>query len=229
MEHAGADMISGEWTTVGLWLAVVVSGLYHGINPGMGWPLAVSAGLAQRNLSALASALGFVGAGHFLAMLMGLLPFALLATFFAWQMQVQIIASALLLLLGLFVLVARRKSSAGDHIPRMQLGMSSFCAAIAHGGGLMLVPVYLGLCGGALDKGHSAASTLIGTNLGMAILVSLTHCLAMMGSGGTMACLVWWCAGRKRSWRAIDPRLAWTVGILVAGTFSLGFAAALGR
>ena len=31
--------------TAGLWLAVVASGVYHGVNPGMGWPLAVSAAL----------------------------------------------------------------------------------------------------------------------------------------------------------------------------------------
>ena len=33
-----------RWTTAGLWLAVVASGLYHGVNPGMGWPLAVRPG-----------------------------------------------------------------------------------------------------------------------------------------------------------------------------------------
>ena len=29
-----------DWTPAGLWLAVIASGLYHGVNPGMGWPLA---------------------------------------------------------------------------------------------------------------------------------------------------------------------------------------------
>jgi hypothetical protein len=39
--------------------------------------------------------------------------------------------------------------------------------------GLMLVPIYLGLCRTAdLDTGHEAAGTLINANLGMAILVS---------------------------------------------------------
>ena len=38
-------MVPGDGTTAWLWLAVVGSGIYHGINPGMGWPLAVSAGL----------------------------------------------------------------------------------------------------------------------------------------------------------------------------------------
>ena len=30
-----------DWAPAGLWLAVIASGLYHGVNPGMGWPLAV--------------------------------------------------------------------------------------------------------------------------------------------------------------------------------------------
>ena len=38
-------MTETGWTMAGLWLAVVASGLYHGVNPGMGWPLAVSAAL----------------------------------------------------------------------------------------------------------------------------------------------------------------------------------------
>ena len=34
----GTDMT----TLTALWGAVILSGLYHGVNPGMGWPLAVS-------------------------------------------------------------------------------------------------------------------------------------------------------------------------------------------
>jgi hypothetical protein len=53
------------------------------------------------------------------------------------------------------------------------LGLWSFAVAIAHGAGLMLVPIYLGLCREAdFDKGHDAAGTLINANLDMAVLVS---------------------------------------------------------
>src|ERR1041385_3351062 len=67
-------------TPAPLWLAVIASGLYHGVNPGMGWPLAVSAGLMQRRSSALVAALGPLMAGHLLAMFLVMLPFALLVT-----------------------------------------------------------------------------------------------------------------------------------------------------
>ena len=49
----GLNLSGADWTPAGLWLAVVASGLYHGVNPGMGWPLAVSAGLMDRSSRAL--------------------------------------------------------------------------------------------------------------------------------------------------------------------------------
>ena len=61
-----------------LWWAVIFSGFYHGLNPGMGWPLAVSAALMDRKTSALPKALGALAFGHFLAMTAILLPFSLM-------------------------------------------------------------------------------------------------------------------------------------------------------
>jgi hypothetical protein len=64
-----------DWAPAWLWMAVVASGLYHGVNPGMGWPLAVSAGLMERSSRALIAALWPLMVGHLLAMLLVLLPF----------------------------------------------------------------------------------------------------------------------------------------------------------
>jgi hypothetical protein len=47
-----------EWTTASLWLAVVASGIYHGLNPGMGWPLAISAGLMGNGRRDVVAAFG---------------------------------------------------------------------------------------------------------------------------------------------------------------------------
>ena len=57
-----------DWVSAGLWLAVVASGVYHGVNPGMGWPLAVSAGLMGKGRHDLIASLGPLGTRHFLAM-----------------------------------------------------------------------------------------------------------------------------------------------------------------
>ena len=56
----------------------------------------------------------------------------------------------------------------------------------------MLVPIYLGLCRTVdLDKGHAAAGALINANLGMAVMVSVVHSVAMIAAGGLLAWLVY--------------------------------------
>ena len=50
------------------------------------------------------------------------------------------------------------------------------------------MPIYLGLCRAAdLDNGHEAAGALMNANLGMAVLVSGVHALAMIAAGGILA------------------------------------------
>ena len=217
------NLSGANWTPAGLWLAVVASGLYHGVNPGMGWPLAVSAGLMQRNSRALVAALWPLSAGHLLAMLLVLLPFALLVALVEWQRQIQCGASLLLIGFGIFRLFNRRHPRVLARIRPTQLGLWSFAVAIAHGAGLMLVPIYLGLCQASdLDKGHEAAGTLINANLGMAVLVSVVHSAAMIAAGGCSAWLVYRYLGLKfvsRSWFNLDR--TWAVSLILVGALAL--------
>ena len=125
-----------DWTPTGLWLAVVASGLYHGVSPGMGWPLAVSAGLMERKSGALVAALWPLWIGHLLAMLLVLLPFALLVVLVEWQRQIQVGASSLVIGFGIFLLVNRRHARMLARIRPTQLALWSFAVAIAHGAGL---------------------------------------------------------------------------------------------
>ena len=214
---------AADWTPAWLWLAVVASGLYHGINPGMGWPLAVSAGLMDRSSRALLAALGPLAAGHLLAMLVLLLPFAVLVALVEWQRPVQVGASLIVIAFGIFRLVDRRHPRALARIRPTQLGLWSFAVAIAHGAGLMLVPIYLGLCREAdLDKGHEAAGALMNANLGVAVLVSVVHATAMIAAGGCTAWLVYRYLGLKflsRSWFNLDA--TWAVSLILVGTIAL--------
>jgi hypothetical protein len=212
-----------DWTPAALWLAVVASGLYHGVNPGMGWPLTVSAGLMERRSGALVAALGPLMAGHLLAMLVMILPFTLLVTLVQWQLQARIGASLLVIGFGVFRLVNRRHPRVLARIPPTQLGLWSFAVAIAHGAGLMLVPIYLGLCRAAdPDTGHEAAGVLINNNLGMAVLVSIVHSIAMIAAGGVLAWLVYRYLGLKyvaRSWFNLDA--TWACSLILVGALSL--------
>ncbi|MGL4966582.1 MAG: hypothetical protein ACRC67_35490 [Inquilinus sp.] len=207
----------------GLWLAVVASGLYHGVNPGMGWPLAVSAGLMERSPRALVAALGPLTIGHLLAMAVVILPFALLVTLVAWQQPIRIGASLLVIGFGVFRLVNRRHPRALARIRPTQLGLWSFAVAMAHGAGLMLVPIYLGLCRAAGTD--QAAGTLIGGDLGMGVLVSAVHSVAMVAAGGAFAWLVYRTLGLKavaRSWFNLD--IVWAGSLVLVGGLSLALA-----
>jgi len=87
----------------------------------------------------------------------------------------------------------------------------------------MLVPIYLGLCqAGDLDKGHAAAGALINANLGMAVVVSVVHSVAMIAAGGLLAWLVYRYLGLKfvsRSWFNLDA--IWAVSLILVGALSL--------
>jgi hypothetical protein len=191
----------------------------------MGWPLAVSAGMMEKSPRPLVAALGALAAGHLLAMLVMILPFSLLISLVYWQRQIRIGASVLVMGFGAFRLIDRRHPRALARIKPSQLALWSFAAAIAHGAGLMLAPIYLGLCeANGLNRGDAAAGTLISANLGMALLVSIVHSGAMIAAGGLCAWLVYRYLGLKfvaRSWFNLDA--TWAATLILIGAISLAF------
>jgi hypothetical protein len=151
------------------------------------------------------------------------LPFSLLAALVQWQRQIQIGASLLVIGFGMFRFINRRHPRLLARIRPTQLGLWSFAVAIAHGAGLMLVPIYLGLCRAPdLNGGHEAAGALINANLGMAVLVSVVHSVAMIAAGGFLAWLVYRYLGLKfvsRSWFNLDA--TWALSLILVGALSL--------
>jgi hypothetical protein len=218
--------------TVALWLAVVAIGLYHGLNPAMGWPLAVANGLTQRSPAAVFATVLPLGGGHFLAMAVVLVPFAWLSWYAAWSQPIRFAAGALVLLFGAYKLVRRRHPRALARIRPTQLAWWSFLAATAHGAGLMLLPFMLGLCATpaaphGMDGAHgSLMSTLAQSTLGTALSVAAVHTLAMMLAGIAMAWAVYRYLGLqflRRAWFNLD--LAWAASLMLAG--GAGIATAL--
>jgi len=213
-------------TTEGLWLAVIASGLYHGLNPAMGWPLAVSAALMERRNASLYRALAALGVGHLLAMSAILLPFALLTALVEWQRQIRIAAALAVIGYGLWLLIRRRHPRVITRIRPSQITLWSFAVATAHGAGLMLVPIYLGLCRAeAPEAAHRAAATLIGGDLRLALAVALAHTAAMLAAGGMMAVLVYRWLGLKvlpRTWLNLDT--PWAASLVAVGGIALAVA-----
>ena len=209
--------------TAALWWAVVAIGFYHGLNPGMGWPLAVSSALMERRSSALPRALAALAGGHFLSMTAILLPFSLMVALMDWQGEIRIGAAMVVIAMGVYLLITRRHPKFLSRVPPSKLALWSFLAALAHGAGLMLVPMYLGLCdSGTLDTGHRAAVSLMTANVATAMLVAAVHTLAMVAAGGALALLVYLWLGLRflsKTWFNLD--LAWAASLVMVGLIGL--------
>lgn len=206
-----------------LWWAVIVSGLYHGLNPAMGWPLAVSSALMEKKRTALIYALAALSAGHFMAMMVILLPFSMMTTLVYWEREVRIGAGLILIALGIYLLVVRRHPRILSRVPPSRLALWSFLVAMAHGAGLMLVPIYLGICAPQhQDAGHLASGSLMAGNIGTAFLVGVTHTAAMTLAGGALAAGTYFWLGLKflsKTWFNLDT--VWAVSLIVVGFLGL--------
>ena len=221
--------------TAALWLTVIAVGLYHGLNPAMGWPLAVANGMTKQRASAVVATLLPLGGGHFMAMAVVLIPFAWLNWYVEWSRAIRLGAGVLVLLFGVFKLVNRRHPRALARIRPTQLAWWSFLMATAHGAGLMLVPVMLGLCvtapaavdtATAADVGHATVMNYLAqSNVATAVVVAAVHTLAMMFAGLSMAWAVYRYLGLpflRRVW--LDLELVWGWSLVIAGAAGVGMA-----
>lgn len=223
-------------TSAALWLTIVAVGLYHGLNPAMGWPLAVANGMAEQRASAVLATLLPLGGGHFMAMAVVLVPFAWLSWYVEWSRAIRLGAGALVLLFGIFKLIQRRHPRALARIRPTQLAWWSFLMATAHGAGLMLVPFMLGLCATAppaanavamaRDVGHvTVMNYLAQSSVATAIVVATVHTLAMMLAGLGMAWAVYRYLGLRflrRAWLNLDG--VWGVSLVIAGAAGIAMA-----
>ena len=206
-----------------LWWAVIFSGFYHGVNPGMGWPLAVSAALMTQKRRDLWRALGLLSAGHLLAMLAILLPFSIMIFLVDWEKHIRIGAGLLVMAMGMYLLINPRHPRYLARVHPARLALWSFLAAVAHGAGLMLVPIYLGICAiGENEGGHAAAETLMSGNVSIALAVAFAHTAAMTMAGGIIAVVIYHWLGLKflsKTWFNLDR--VWAISLVLVGALGI--------
>ena len=219
-----------------LWFGVVAIGAYHGLNPAMGWPLAVANGLSEKRGAAVIATFVPLGLGHLLAMALLLVPFALLSWLLTWQRELRIGAGGLVMLFGLSRLFLRRHPRWMMRVRPSRLLLWSFLMATAHGAALMLLPFFIGLCQAPVANGptgpisifdHENVMGLMRTNLGTAVAVSLLHSAAMIVAGLGMAWLVYrWLGLRALRSTWLDLDLVWALSLIAAGAAAVVMAAA---
>ncbi len=211
------------------WLALLVLGAFHGLNPAIGWLFAVALGLQERRLRAVTAALGPIALGHALAIGLIAVPVGLLGL---------VLPERALLVLGGLALLAfaahkvatrfRHPRWVGMRVGSRDLVLWSFLMATAHGAGLMLVPVLARLRGGGLAaamaaSGHAHHMTGGPDPLAPALAAVAVHTAAMLLVMGTIALVVYRKLGvevLRRAWINLD--LIWVGALVTAGGITLG-------
>jgi len=168
----------------GPWLAIVGLGLFHGVNPAMGWLFAVALGLHRHSQRVVLLSLMPIAVGHAVAVATVLIIILSLGLVLDWMILSRLTG---VLLIGWAIWHALR-----HHRQRVRIGMRtgmaglavwSFLMASAHGAGLMLVPVIVPLClsgtttltaGGSLPTALAALAVHTATMLAMIAVISVT-------------------------------------------------------
>lgn len=189
----------------------------------MGWPLAVSAALMSGKKIQLPIALGVLGLGHLLAMMAILLPFSFLTILIENQGSVQLGASVIVILMGFYLLWNRRHPKYLARVHPARLALWSFLAAMAHGAGLMLVPMYLGISGKATaGASHAHANHMMVDNIASAIRVAVVHTLAMLVAAAIIATVIYFWLGLKflsKTWFNLD--VVWALSLVIVGAVGI--------
>jgi hypothetical protein len=210
-----------------LWLTLAGLGAYHGLNPAMGWLFAVSRGMQQRSRRAVLSSLLPIAIGHELSLVL-VAAVALVAAATIDVAVLHVVAAVLLLAFGVFRFV---KPRAHPRWTRMrvngrELTLWSFLMASAHGAGLMIAPVLLGIGGAAAASagshdhsplGVASSSSLLEAAAGLAI-----HVATMLAVMAVVAVVVYEKLGvevLRRAW--INTDQLWAGSFVVAAGITL--------
>ena len=204
------------------WLMLMALGAFHGINPGMGWLFAVALGMQERRRGAVLRALVPLGAGHALAVA-GAVGVALAIGTVVPMRALRWPIAGVLVSLGLMRFFRHRHPRwVGMRVGMGGLTVWSFLMATAHGAGLMVVPVLVGMSmadgSGHLHHGSAAA----GMTAGVALLATGLHAASYLSVTAFVAVLVFDKLGvgiLRRAWFNLD--LIWSAALVATGAMTL--------
>ncbi len=197
------------------WLTLAGLGLFHGLNPGMGWLFAVALGLHRQSRRVVLVSLAPIAFGH--ALSVGVVAGAFLA------LGAVVDGRSLRVVAALALLAWAGWHAVYGHRHRVRVGMTtglaglalwSFLMATAHGAGLMLVPVLMPLCAAATAAGDRPVAVAAA---GVAV-----HSLAMLAITAALAIAVYEWIGvaiLRRAWFNFD--VVWTAALIVTAVVVL--------
>jgi len=209
------------------WLAVFGLGIFHGINPAMGWLFSVAVVRREQRRAAVFRALPPMVLGHALSIAI-IIGAVLLARISLPHSALKIVAAAILFAFGLYRLLrSRHPNWVGMRVGFGDLTLWSFVMASAHGAGLMLVPFFLPSPAAGESHHHDthqmhawAFANFSGPSL--LITAVVIHTLGYLLTTALIAIVVYEKLGvaiLRRAWFNID--LVWMLALMITGVFIL--------
>jgi len=210
------------------WLALFALGAYHGLNPAMGWLFAVALGLQEKSKLAVFRSIGPLGLGHVISVALAVLVVQLAKGALPLR-SLQIATAVLLIGFGLYRLIRSHHFRwVGMRVGPRDLTLWSFLMSSAHGAGLMLAPIILGLPASPHQE-HAHAMQMAAVNpsagglsfTGTVLPVAI-HSLGYLLVTCALAFLVYQKLGvavLRRAWLNLD--LLWAGALVAIGLFSL--------
>ena len=204
------------------WLSYTLLGVFHGINPGMGWLFAVALGMQEKRRSAVIGALFPMALGH--AISIAVVVFVIALAQQQLQEDVLRIACATVLFgFGVYKFFrARHPKWVGMRVNFKDLTIWSFLMASAHGAGLMLAPLLLRMPTAEASAHMHHAPASMTHNATMLLSAVGVHTLSFFVVMGIVAVIVYEVVGLallRKAWFNLD--LLWSIALMIAGIVTL--------
>ena len=195
---------------------VTLLGVFHGLNPAMGWLFAVAIGMQERSRRALLLALIPIAIGHEASVGVSVLLIQELRVLTSDE-AIRIAGAVALGLLALRQIVRshRHPRWVGMRLRPRELALWSFLMSTASGAGLMLLPLLMGI------HVHEGTDVVVPSGLLATGAMVTVHMAAMILVTGTIAVLVYEFVGVgiiRRRWFNLDRLWAYALGVGAAVT-----------
>jgi len=208
------------------WGMLCLLGAFHGINPAMGWLFAVALGMQENRAAAVWRALVPLGVGHACAIALALL----VGVTAGWVIPNDAIRwpiGTVLVLLGIRRLLRQKHPRwGGMRIGILGLTFWSFLVATAHGAGLMVLPVWLGMTdsfagnGATSHAGHGVATG----GLTVGLTATAVHGISYLFVTAMIAWIVFRKVGiglLRTAWINLD--VIWAAALIVSGVLTMAW------
>jgi hypothetical protein len=189
----------------------------------MGWLFAVALGLQERSRAKVIASLGPIAIGHLISIAAVVAIIGGLRFFVAIDF-LRPLGAAALILFGLFRFIWPRAHPrwVAMRVNSAELALWSFIMASAHGAGLMLFPILIGMTPHSAHGAHQMAAVNAAHTVWQVVAVVILHTGAMVVVMGAIAILIYDFVGLailRSAWINLDT--IWAGALVAAGLLTL--------